>query len=203
MMRFSAKCLLIVLITMLTACASAPKASDAQPVDSSNRVEESGAVEVENEQEKPGELGGLDARLSNYKYPYPVEIFAFESQRQPLEMAYMDVKPDAANGQVVVLLHCKNFSGAYWKRTIESLLAEGYRVVVPDQIGFGKSSKPVAFQFSFQELATQTVGLLDKLGVENAHIVSHSMGGMLGARFALMFPARTTSLTLVNPIRLE
>jgi len=46
-------------------------------------------------------------------------------------------------------LHGKNFSGAYWQDTMTALLAEGYRVVAPDQIGFGKSSKPAHFQYSF------------------------------------------------------
>ena len=68
-------------------------------------------------------------------------------------MAYMDIKPNKANGKTVVLLHGKNFNGAYWKTTIQALTKEGYRVIVPDQIGFGKSSKPTEYQFSFQQLA--------------------------------------------------
>lgn len=147
----------------------------------------------------------LDARLSDYAYPYPVALHRFESQRQPLEMAYMDVAPPpgTANGRTVVLLHGKNFSGAYWARTIAALAADGYRVIAPDQVGFGKSSKPRHFQFSFHELATHTRALLDELGVSSATIVGHSMGGMLATRFALMFPDRTEALVLVNPIGLE
>ena len=76
-------------------------------------------------------------------------------------------------------------------------------MVAPDQIGFGKSSKPHAYQFTFQALAENTRGLLDHLGVGRVHVVGHSMGGMLGTRFALMFPDRTDRLVLVNPIGLE
>src|SRR6266487_5151615 len=72
-----------------------------------------------------------------------------------------------------------------------------------DQIGFGKSSKPHAYQFTFQALAENTNGLLDHLGVGRVHVVGHSMGGMLGTRFALIFPDRTDRLVLVNPIGLE
>ncbi len=68
-------------------------------------------------------------------------------------MAYMDVTAKNPNSKTVVLLHGKNFNGAYWKTTIEALTKEGYRVIVPDQIGFGKSSKPVGYQFTFQQLA--------------------------------------------------
>jgi len=147
--------------------------------------------------------GGYDARLTGFDYPFPVEIFAFEAQRQPLEMAYMDVAPAEPNGRTVVLLHGKNFSGAYWAETIRSLQARGFRVVVPDQIGFGKSSKPERFQFTFQQLAENTRALLDRLGVERFAVVGHSMGGMLATRMALMYPERVEQLVLVNPIGLE
>lgn len=144
-----------------------------------------------------------DARLSGYKYPFEVRLHPVKSQQQTLEMAYMDVRPERANGRAVLLLHGKNFSGAYWERTIRALTAAGYRVIVPDQIGFGKSSKPEHFQFTFQELATHTRGLLDALGVSRVSVVGHSMGGMLATRFALMYPDLTEKLVLVNPIGLE
>ncbi|MDO6425213.1 alpha/beta fold hydrolase, partial [Saccharophagus degradans] len=79
----------------------------------------------------------------------------------------------------IVLFHGKNFNGAYWKTTIKSLTEAGYRVIAPDQIGFGKSSKPMNFQYSFQELAKNTKTILDKLNVSKTAILGHSMGGML------------------------
>jgi pimeloyl-ACP methyl ester carboxylesterase len=145
----------------------------------------------------------FDARLSGYDYPYAVHTLSLDSQRQDLEMAYMDVRPENANGDTVLLLHGKNFSGAYWQTTIERLTEEGYRVVVPDQIGFGKSSKPEYFQYSFQTLADHTRTLLDKLNVDDVTVMGHSMGGMLATRFVLMFPERSDRLVLVNPIGLE
>jgi len=145
----------------------------------------------------------FDARLSGFVYPYAVERFAFQAQGQRHEMAYMAVAPAEPNGRTVVLLHGKNFSGAYWGRTIEALTEAGYRVIAPDQIGFGKSSKPTDFQYSFHALAHHTRSLLAALGVERASVVGHSMGGMLATRFALMFPDFTERLALVNPIGLE
>lgn len=118
-------------------------------------------------------------------------------------MAYMDVKPEEPNGETVLLLHGKNFSGAYWEETAKRLSADGYRVVMPDQIGFGKSSKPDHYHFTFHSLATNTLALLDEIGVKRTHVLGHSMGGMLATRFALMFPDRTQSLVLENPIGLE
>src|SRR6202012_1277662 len=83
------------------------------------------------------------------------------------------------------------------------LVNEGLRVIAPDQIGFGKSSKPHGYQFTFQALADNTRELLDHCHVDRVHIVGHSMGGMLATRFALMFPERVERLVLVNPIGLE
>ncbi|MFG0244952.1 MAG: alpha/beta fold hydrolase [Phycisphaerales bacterium JB052] len=144
-----------------------------------------------------------DARLTGVTYPFPVKAYRFESQQQPLEMAYMDLRPDQPNGQAVLLLHGKNFSGSSWERTAKDLLADGYRVIIPDQIGFGKSSKPEHYQFSFSALATNTNNLLDEIGADKITVVGHSMGGMVASRFTLMFPERTEKLILVNPIGLE
>lgn len=145
-------------------------------------------------------------RLEEFAYPFPVQNFQFSSQQKALEMAYMDVPPRSGRStadKTVVLLHGKNFGGAYWEETAKALSDAGYRVIVPDQIGFGKSSKPDFYQFSFHQLATNTHELLRSLNVQEAHVLGHSMGGMVATRYALMFPAETRSLTLVNPLGLE
>lgn len=145
----------------------------------------------------------LDVELANYQYPYPVSIINIKVQEQNLKMAYMDVKPSNYNGKNIVLFHGKNFNGAYWKTTIEALTKEGFRVIVPDQIGFGKSSKPEHFHYTFQQLAQNTKTILDSLKIEKTAILGHSMGGMLATRFALMYPKTTEKLILENPIGLE
>jgi len=145
----------------------------------------------------------LDITLSNYEYPFEVKYLNFESQKNQLKMAYMDIYPEDSNGKVVVLLHGKNFNGAYWKTTVEALRKEGYRTIVPDQIGFGKSSKPVGYQFTFQQLAINTKQLLDELKIDKIYLLGHSMGGMLATRFTLMYPERVVKLILENPIGLE
>ncbi len=142
-------------------------------------------------------------RLEGFEYPHPVKTHALESQQQPLEMAYMDIAPAAPAKGTVVLLHGKNFCAATWQATVQPLLDAGYRVIAPDQIGFCKSSKPVGYQYSFGQLAANTHALLESLGVQRAHVVGHSMGGMLAARYALLYPQQTQSLSLVNPIGLE
>ena len=142
-------------------------------------------------------------RLEGFDYGYPVKTFALESQQQPLEMAYLDVLPKRRAIGVVVLLHGKNFCAATWESAIAALAGAGYRVVVPDQVGFCKSSKPPRYQYSFGQLAANTHDLLARLGIPRAVIVGHSMGGMLAARYALQYPEATERLVLVNPIGLE
>src|SRR6185295_7239508 len=103
----------------------------------------------------------FDAELSAYPYPFPVSFLALPSQQETVKMAYMDVAAEQPNGHTVVLLHGKNFSASCWGPTIRFLSARGYRVIAPDQIGFGKSSKPARYQYSFQQLAHNTNAVLD------------------------------------------
>lgn len=145
----------------------------------------------------------LSITLDNVRYPYPVKYFGVNTEGQDLRMAYMDVAPtQLANGRTVVLFHGKNFGGYYWGDVIKSLTGRGFRVIVPDQIGFGKSSKAF-IHYSFHQLARWNKALLDTLKIQRASVLGHSMGGMLATRFALMYPEKTEKLLLENPIGLE
>jgi pimeloyl-ACP methyl ester carboxylesterase len=141
--------------------------------------------------------------MENVQYPYPVHFITITVQAQTLKMAYMDVRPANSNGKNVLLLHGKNFNGAYWETTAKALTSEGYRVIIPDQVGFGKSSKPERLQYSFQQLAQNTKALLDTLNINKINVLGHSMGGMLSTRMALMYPGTIEKLILENPIGLE
>lgn len=135
-------------------------------------------------------------------YPYPVNYFKLSIEGQAVQMAYMDVKPTKANGQTAILFHGKNFNGFYWKTVVPFLNEIGYRVIVPDQIGWGKSSYP-NIHFSFHLLASNNKRLLDSLGISKTVVLGHSMGGMLATRFSLMFPNTVSKLILEDPIGLE
>jgi pimeloyl-ACP methyl ester carboxylesterase len=133
-----------------------------------------------------------------------VKYFGLMLEGQALRMAYMDVPPSGApsNGKTVVLLHGKSFSGDYWGPVAAALAGQGYRIIIPDQLGFGKSGKP-DISYHFDTLARATKGLLDQLGIERAAIVGHSFGGMLAVYFARDYPKTTVVLALENPIGLE
>lgn len=140
--------------------------------------------------------------LENWHYPYPVQMLQFEMEGRIVRMAYMDVKPENPNGQTLVLLHGKNFGSEYWAQTMKTMSLYGYRVIAPDQIGFGKSSKP-EMTYTFAGLADNTARLLDHLKIKRAVVVGNSMGGMLAVHFARRFPERVSALVLENPLGLE
>lgn len=146
---------------------------------------------------KPGSI-----TYEEVPYPYPVQFLPLTLYGQDVRMAYMDVPPAGqANGRTVVLLHGMNFGGFYFSGPIELLRNAGFRVIVPDQIGFGRSSKPV-IPYNFHDMAANTRKLLQSLGVTRAAIVGHSMGGMLAARFSASYPDMTERAVLYNPIGL-
>jgi pimeloyl-ACP methyl ester carboxylesterase len=135
-------------------------------------------------------------------YPFPVSSLSFTTYNENVRMSYMDVAPAATpNGRTVVLLHGMNFAGFYWGGPIDALRREGFRVVVPDQIGFGRSSKPI-IPYHFHDMALNTARLLRHLNIDKVSVVGHSMGGMLAARFATQYPNVVERLVIYNPIGL-
>jgi pimeloyl-ACP methyl ester carboxylesterase len=146
---------------------------------------------------KPGSI-----TYDEIAYPYPVSYMPLTLYGQDVRMAYMDVPPAGPpNGRTVVLFHGMNFGGFYFAGPIEVLRKEGFRVVVPDQIGFGRSSKPV-IPYNFHDMALNSRRLLESLRIAKVTIVGHSMGGMLAARFAASFPDITERAAIYDPIGL-
>jgi pimeloyl-ACP methyl ester carboxylesterase len=149
----------------------------------------------------PGEAMGI--ALEGFPYPYAVNFLPVTLEGEDLRLAYMDVAPASApTARTVVLLHGRNFPSSYWEPTIKALIEAGYRVVAPDQIGFGKSSKP-GFAYGFDAMSRATIALLDSLHVTRFDLVGHSMGGMLAVRLARAYGSRIDHLVLYSPIGLE
>ena len=145
----------------------------------------------------------IGSGLEGLPYPYPVRYLDLVMEGEPVRLAYMDVPPSGPdNGRNVVLLHGRNFFGLYWAQTIDYLSARGYRVIVPDQIGFGKSSKPDV-PHSLHMHARNIKQLIDALSIRRTFLVGHSLGGMMAIRFALMYPENLDGLVLEAPIGLE
>jgi pimeloyl-ACP methyl ester carboxylesterase len=103
---------------------------------------------------------------------------------------------EAGTGPVVVLLHGLGGSTASWAFNV-SALAQKYRVIVPDQIGFGRSDKPT-INYRVATYVDFLDKFLDELKVERASLVGNSMGGWIAAAYAVAHPARVDKLVLAD-----
>lgn len=98
--------------------------------------------------------------------------------------------------QTVILLHGMGGNSANWTLNINALAAS-YRVIVPDQIGFGKSDKPL-INYRIGTYVDFLDRLYHELKIERATLVGNSMGGWIAALYAIAHPERVERLVLVN-----
>ncbi|MDE0731427.1 MAG: alpha/beta hydrolase [Gammaproteobacteria bacterium] len=150
----------------------------------------------------PAHWGAVSANFEEIPYPYPVQFLSLNRFGEEMRMAYMDVPPSGrSNGQTVFWQHGMNFYSEAYTPTLKKLSEEGFRVLAVDRIGYGKSSKPI-IPYNFNFVASNMKALLDELGIEEAAIVGHSMGGMVVSRFAMLYPDVTSHVVMVNQIGL-
>jgi pimeloyl-ACP methyl ester carboxylesterase len=103
---------------------------------------------------------------------------------------------EAGSGPVVILLHGLGGNSSNWAPTIGPL-AQKYRVIVPDQIGFGKSDKPM-LNYRVATLVDFLDGFYKQVGVQKASLVGNSLGGFTAAAFAIAHPEKVDKLVLVD-----
>ncbi len=96
-----------------------------------------------------------------------------------------------ASGPAVILLHGFPEFWYGWRHQIDALAAAGYRVLAPDQRGYGLSDKPEGIaSYDVDRLAADVVGLADAAGVDRFYLVGHDWGALVGWWVAQKFPAR-------------
>jgi pimeloyl-ACP methyl ester carboxylesterase len=105
------------------------------------------------------------------------------------------VASQAGDGPPLVLLHGLAGSGEWWQRNLPAL-SDAFRVTAIDLPGFG-SSHPTA-RLILDEVPAQVAALLGELGIERAHVMGHSMGGLVAAGLAADHPHRVDRLVLVD-----
>src|SRR5262245_66287148 len=103
---------------------------------------------------------------------------------------------EAGTGPAVILIHGLGGSAANWAPTIAPLALK-YRVLIPDQIGFGKSDKPM-LNYRVSTLVDFLDGFYKQVGVQKASLVGNSLGGFTAAAFALAHPEKVEKLVLVD-----
>jgi pimeloyl-ACP methyl ester carboxylesterase len=102
-------------------------------------------------------------------------------------------------GVPVLLLHGFPDTGRLWSKQIGPLTAAGYRVIVPDQRGYGRSDKPEAVaSYSVAFLAADVAAILDAAGVEKAHVVGHDWGAAVAWAVAIFAPQRVDRLAVLS-----
>jgi pimeloyl-ACP methyl ester carboxylesterase len=106
---------------------------------------------------------------------------------------------ECGEGPLVVLCHGFPELWYSWRHQLPVLAAAGYRVVAPDQRGFGRSSRPEQVEdYDIVHLAGDLVGLLDALGQERAVVVGHDLGAVVAWHLAQTAPERLHGLAAMS-----
>jgi pimeloyl-ACP methyl ester carboxylesterase len=103
---------------------------------------------------------------------------------------------EAGSGPAVILLHGLGGDSTNWATTVPAL-AQKFKVYVPDQIGFGKSAKPM-MNYRVSTLVDFLNEFFVKAGITRASLVGNSLGGWTAAAFALAHPDKVERLVLVD-----
>ena len=150
----------------------------------------------------PTDVKPISITCEECPYPYPSSYLPLTLYGQDVRIAYMDVAPQGTpNGHNVMIFHGHNFAGFYFGNIIDALRKEGFRVIVVDQIGYGRSSKPI-IPYNLNDMARNSHAILESLKIDRTMVLGHSMGGMLAARFSSLYPKVVERLVLYNPIGL-
>ena len=107
---------------------------------------------------------------------------------------------DLGDGPPVLLIHGSGpgvTAWANWRLTMPAL-ANRFRVIAPDIVGFGETERPQGFRYALDNWVSHVLGLLDALGIERAHVVGNSFGGGLALAMAIRAPERVGKLVLMG-----
>jgi pimeloyl-ACP methyl ester carboxylesterase len=97
----------------------------------------------------------------------------------------------------VVLIHGNDESSIEWYAWVPRM-AQEYRLIRPDLPGLGHSTIPRGFEYSLANLAMFVTQVMDKAGIESAHIIGAKTGGAVAMRLAADHPKRTRTLVVVG-----
>jgi len=109
------------------------------------------------------------------------------------------VRAGPADGPPIVLLHGFPEFWYAWKGVIAPLTAAGYRVIIPDQRGYGDSDKPRGVEaYDVDRLGDDIAGLIAALGYQNAFVAAHDWGGGVAWNLAIRHPERVRKLAVID-----
>ena len=140
-----------------------------------------------------------DARFENLKgYSFePNYLSVDDTEGGELRLHYLDEGP--ADGPVVLLMHGQPAWSYLYRHMIPLLLAEGFRVIVPDLIGFGRSDKPTRIEdYTYARHVTWMTEWLTRIDLNNITVFFQDWGSMIGLRLVAAFPKRFSHVVLAN-----
>jgi pimeloyl-ACP methyl ester carboxylesterase len=92
---------------------------------------------------------------------------------------------------VVLLLHGMPDTSGVWRHQVEAITTAGYRVIVPDMLGYGETAKPAeAARYVGEKILADMITLLDTLAIPRVDIIGHDWGAYASWELALAFPQR-------------
>ena len=119
-----------------------------------------------------------------------------------VKIAYEIIESETSNGKSIILVNGHGHSRLFWPTYFyQPFLDQGYKIIKYDNRGLGESDWMNNWSndnpYSLEDMATDTIAVLDALKIEKAHFIGMSMGGMISQRIAISFPTRIASLTSI------
>lgn len=144
-------------------------------------------------------VGFLNAHI--YMQEHLIGIESHNIKVDGYRMHYLAMGP--ANGSPVLLVHGLGGRAEDWWSVAPVLAKAGFRVYMPDLLGFGRSQQPADFSYSVRDQAAVVVDFMNALGVRQADVAGWSMGGWIVQLIALQHPERVSRLILIDSVGLN
>lgn len=163
-----------------------------------------------------GLIRGQYAQVGHWIYSHATDLEAslYGFEQQTIDIGEMSLalynnqpttnnQPTNNNQQhndrpVIVMLHGYSADKDVWPRFARHL-SDDYHIIIPDMAGHGDSPFDPGWDYSMPAQAKRLALLLDRLGIRQVHIIGNSMGGFLSATFAIHYPQRVLSATMIDP----
>jgi len=123
------------------------------------------------------------------EYPFTPKVLKIGS----LDYSYLD----EGFGETIVMVHGNPTWSFYYRKLVKALRGD-YRVVVPDHIGCGLSSKPGAYNYRLEQHTANLTNLIDTLGLKDITLMMHDWGGAIGMGYAVAHPENIKRLVIFN-----
>lgn len=132
------------------------------------------------------------AKLTDRLGDFPLQFVQLGDRRQGYRCA-------GESGPYVVLLHGISSGSGSWVCQLQSLAGAGFKVIAWDAPGYGHSDPLLSSRPTATDYAERLLLLLDKLQIQSATLVGHSLGALQASAFAATYPERVDSLVLASP----